>query len=152
MMPSGTYPSSWNEIADLVEQEAGYRCVRCGHPAESPGIRIPCDRRCDPARHPGGLNDGKQRVLTIQHLTGQKNQNAWWNLAALCQVCHLKIQAKVVMDRPWAWLPHSEWFRPYVAGFYAYKYLGQDLSKEEALDRLEELLALERITQTEVTL
>lgn len=45
--------------------------------------------------------------------------NRWWNLGALCQRCHLRIQGKVVMERPWLW-EHSEWFRPYVAGYYAY--------------------------------
>ena len=40
---------------------------------------------------------------------------------------------------------HSEWFKPYVAGFYAWKYLGVDLSRDEVLSRLDELLDLERV-------
>ena len=43
----------------------------------------------------------------------------WWNLAALCQRCHLRIQAKVVVSRIWMF-EHSEWFKPYVAGRYMY--------------------------------
>ena len=38
-----------------------------------------------------------------------------------------------------ALLPPSEWFRPYVAGFYAWL-LGEDLSRPEVEARLEELL------------
>ena len=142
MKGTGDYPSNWKELADRLKAEAGHRCVRCGHPGEKPGERIPCDDHCDPRRHPGGLNDGRQRVLTIHHLTGDKGLNLWWNLAPLCQVCHLQIQGKVVMDRMW-FLEHSEWFKPFAAGYYAYKYLGLQLSREEVEDRLEELLALE---------
>jgi hypothetical protein len=86
----------------------------------------------------------KQRVLTVHHLDGQKWNLRWWNLVALCQVCHLIIQAKVVMDRPWSMLEHSEWFKPYVAGFYAHKYLKEAICREEAEARMEELLALEK--------
>ena len=38
--------------------------------------------------------------------------------------------------------------RPYAAGFYAFKYLGEDLGREEVIQRLPALLALEhRFTQ-----
>jgi hypothetical protein len=40
---------------------------------------------------------------------------------------------------------HSEWFKPYVAGFYAWRYLDEDVSREEAVARLNELLGLERV-------
>jgi hypothetical protein len=72
------------------------------------------------------------------------SNSSWWNLLPLCQKCHLSIQARVVLDRPWVMAEHSEWFKPYAAGFYAQKYLGQELSREEAVARLDELLALER--------
>lgn len=36
------------------------------------------------------------------------------------------------------------WFKPYAAGFYAYKYLGLELSREEASARMDELLMVER--------
>jgi hypothetical protein len=138
------YPENWDEIATAVKEEAGWRCVRCGHPHELPAERILCDEQCDARRHKGGLNDGKQRVLTVHHLDGQKDNCAWWNLTALCQVCHLVIQAKVDMWRPWAFLEHSDWFKPYVAGWYAWRYLGQDLERDEVEERMDELLALER--------
>lgn len=87
------------------------------------------------------------RVLTVHHLDEDKLNCRWWNLVALCQRCHLRMQRAVVMDRVYHY-EHSEWFRPYAAGFYAWKYLGEDLEREETLNRLPELLALEhRFTQ-----
>jgi hypothetical protein len=138
------YPANWKEIASEVKAAAGWRCVRCGHPHEHPGHHEPCDEHCDASRHPGGLNDGRQRVLTVHHLDGDKANVRWWNLAALCQVCHLQIQAKVSMEQVWP-LEHSEWFLPYAAGWYAWKYLGLDLSRQEAERRMDELLALELV-------
>lgn len=87
------------------------------------------------------------RVLTVHHLDEDKMNCRWWNLAALCQRCHLRMQRGVVMGRPYHF-EHSEWFKPYAAGFYAWKYLGEELKREEALKRLPDLLALEhRFTQ-----
>lgn len=84
------------------------------------------------------------RVLTVHHLDGNKANCRWWNLVALCQRCHLAIQGKVVMARVWPW-EHSDWFKPYVAGFYASAYLKEELSREQVEARLDELLALERM-------
>lgn len=113
-----SYPDDWDRIAREVKDRAGWRCVRCGHPAEAAKLRAPCDEHCDPDRHPGGLNDGRQRILTVHHLDGDKSNCAWWNLTALCQVCHLHIQGKVQMDRTYVF-EHSDWFKPYVGGYYA---------------------------------
>ncbi len=120
MKGTGEYPSDWATIAERVKQDAGWRCVRCGHPHDI----------------------ARRRVLTIHHLNLRKDDSAWFNLAPLCQACHLSIQGRVVLDRPWIF-EHSEWFRPYVAGHYARKYLGVDLSREEVETRMDELLALE---------
>lgn len=136
------YPPDWPEIARRVKEEANWRCVRCGHPAENPKTRIACDERCDASRHTAGLNDGKQRVLTVHHLNGDKADVRWWNLVALCQVCHLRIQGKVIMGRAWL-LPHSEWFRPYVAGWYASYFCGEELTREEVERQIPELLELQ---------
>ena len=119
----GVYPPDWKPIRDAVREEAGHVCIRCGSP------HLP--------------KEGY--ALTVHHLDCDKSNCRWWNLAALCQRCHLKIQCRVVMERPWVLTEHSEWFRPYVAGFYAWKYLGQDLSRAEVMARLDELLALEPI-------
>lgn len=165
------YPLAWHHgtpaIKDLVRDQAGSRCVRCGHPyAKGTGEWSPCDERCthdgpcrwthEGAAHeisgpatltrlglawPGSL-EAQWRILTVHHLNGDKADCRWWNLAALCQRCHLSVQGRVQMERVWPW-EHSEWFRPYAAGWYAWSYLGEDLTREEAEGRLDELLALE---------
>lgn len=84
------------------------------------------------------------RIGTVHHLDGDKANCAWWNLLALCQRCHLTIQAKVNPQQPYM-LEHEEWFKAYVAGFYAKKYEGLDLTREEVMGRLDQLLAHERI-------
>lgn len=86
--------------------------------------------------------EAQWRILTVHHLNGIKYDCRWWNLVSLCQRCHLTIQGKVYMERPWV-KPHSEWFKPFVAGFYAWKYLDLELTQEETLARLDELLGLE---------
>jgi hypothetical protein len=83
------------------------------------------------------------RILTVHHLDGDKANCRWWNLAALCQRCHLTIQGRVQLHRVWPW-EHSDWFKPYAAGWYARSYLAEDLDREEVDARLDELLALER--------
>lgn len=172
------YPRAWRfgdpPIKDLVREQAGHRCVRCGHPyrtGESPPEWSPCDEQCThrgPYRYRHGPDDewfithedepwigeagtgpevgleieAQWRVLTVHHLNGVKADCRWWNLVALCQRCHLQIQGKVVMNRVWPH-EHSDWFRPYVAGYYAWRYLGQEIGREEAEARVDELLGLE---------
>lgn len=87
--------------------------------------------------------EAEYRILTVHHLNGVKADLRWWNLAALCQRCHLQIQGRVQMERVWPW-EHSPWFRIHAAGWYAFAYLDEDLSRDEALARMDELLALER--------
>lgn len=87
--------------------------------------------------------EAQWRILTVHHLNGVKADCRWWNLAALCQRCHLVIQGKVVMNRVYPF-EHTEWFKPYAAGFYASAYLGEELTREQAIARQDELLALER--------
>jgi hypothetical protein len=82
------------------------------------------------------------RVLTVHHLDGVKGNCRWFNLVALCQRCHLTVQGRVRMERVYPW-PHSAWFRPYVAGYYAWTYLGEDLDRQAVEARMDELLGLE---------
>lgn len=159
------YPVAWHEtVKHVVREEAGFRCVRCRHPYVSrAGKWSSCDKQCEHGSDdmrwlnrmgkwttvPMNIDAdcGAQaawRILTVHHLNGRKFDLRWWNLVALCQRCHLQIQGKVQMERVWAW-EHSEWFKPYAAGWYAYAYLGEDLTRDEAMDRIEELLALERV-------
>jgi hypothetical protein len=163
-------------IKDHAREQAGHRCVRCGHPYSSgehgTGEWSPCDDSCThagPVRYRfsdeawcdfgGAARDGWRsdqfahalagadvqalwRILTVHHLDGDKANCRWWNLAALCQRCHLEIQGRVKMKQLYVH-PHTDWFKPFAAGYYAHTYLQQDLTREETLARLGELLALE---------
>jgi 5-methylcytosine-specific restriction endonuclease McrA len=151
------------------------RCLHPYRPWEARGEWTPCDDQCthrtggalrvhtadgdfhhETGSYPLELLEGPDvarveaqwRILTVHHLrtgTEAKRDLRWWNLAALCQRCHLTIQGKVQMDRVWPW-PHTPWFRPYAAGFYAWRYLGLELTRFETMQRLDELLALESMT------
>jgi hypothetical protein len=112
----GAYSDDWSAVATAAKEAAGWKCVRCGHEHD---------------RDSG-------HVLTIHHLDGDKSNNAWWNLAALCQRCHLHIQGKVIMERPYMF-EHSEWFRPYVAGYYAAQH-GHPDDRDWVLENIEALL------------
>jgi len=111
----GQYADNGKEVRRAAREAAGNKCVRC----KSPSV-------------PG-------RILTTHHFDGDKSNDAWWNLMALCQVCHLQVQAKVDPAVPF-FFEHSDWAKPYVAGFYAKKYEGRDITREEAMERLDELL------------
>ena len=113
------YPDNWTEIARAVKDAAGWRCVRCGHQHD------PKNGYC----------------LTVHHLDLDPQNCRWWNLPALCQRCHLEIQGKVIMERPWIF-EHSDWFKPYAAGYYAFTMLGENLSRAEVEARLDEIFAV----------
>lgn len=115
---SGEYPPNWKEIATQVKDAANWTCVRCQHPHD--------------------VKAG--RMLTVHHLDGNKSNCAWWNLAPLCQACHLRIQAKVIMARQW-YLPHTPWFRPYAAGYYA-SLNGFPTDREYVMENMDRLLAI----------
>lgn len=115
---TGEYPPDWAEIAFKVKADANWKCVRCGH-----------------------LHDPiSGYALTVHHLDMNPSNCAWWNIPALCQRCHLSIQGRVVMERTWM-LPHSEWFKPYVAGYYAHQ-LGMLEDRQHVLDNMDVLIAL----------
>lgn len=86
--------------------------------------------------------EAKWRILTVHHFDGDKANDAWWNLMSLCQRCHLQIQGKVDPRIPY-FFEHSEWAKPYIAGFYGRKYEGRNLTRVEVMDRLDDLLAYE---------
>lgn len=131
----GEYPPEWGVLADAVERAADNRCIRCFHPkGDTFAGRAPCDERC---AHP---QNGKMRILTVHHLDGDKANLHWWNLLALCQVCHLQIQGKVIPERQYLW-EHKDWFKPYVAGFYAAQ-VGILASRAEIEASLDHFLAL----------
>lgn len=109
---SGEYPNNWDQIATAIKTLADWRCERCGHPHDPKG-EIPCDDLCDMKyKHP----KGKGRMLTVHHLDGNKSNCTAWNLAALCQACHLQIQVKVNLDQMWIG-EHSRWFMSHLFGY-----------------------------------
>lgn len=118
----GEYTPDWPEIADRVRQEADNKCIRCGHEHDAPN----------------------GYALTAHHFDGNKSNNAWWNLMALCQRCHLRVQGRVNPEI-FYFLEHAEWAKPYIAGFYAKKYECRLITRAEAVERMDVLLAYERI-------
>jgi hypothetical protein len=114
----GAYPKDWKTLSNQIKEEAGWRCIRCGHVHD----------------HKAGY------TLTVHHLDNDKSNLRHWNLVPLCQRCHLHIQSKVRMERVWMF-EHSEWFRPYVAGYYAYQN-GLPDDRESVTARMDEYLAL----------
>ena len=97
----GDYPDDWPEITLAVKTAAGWRCVRCGHPHDV----------------------AAGYMLTTHHLDMNKANVAWWNLAALCQRCHLSIQARVDFHQFYM-LSHSLWLRPYLDGWDQFRETG----------------------------
>jgi len=91
------YPQDWKKIAAKIKTDAQWKCERCRHD------------HCVTSGH----------VLTVHHLDGNKANCADWNLAALCQRCHLKVQSRTVMHQ--LFMPEildvSEWFKPHLEGY-----------------------------------
>lgn len=170
---TGEYPADWKQISDATWAAAGHRCIRCAHPyrkgEHGKGEWSPCDHRCthqgpvatipyegaapvpvECHRTAGKLfTSGYEvfaqwRIGTVHHLDGDKSNCRWWNLLALCQRCHLQVQTRVNPQQPYM-LEHSDWFKPYVAAFYAWKYEGREVTREQACADIDRLLALERI-------
>lgn len=92
-----TYPEDWPKIANRIKEKAGWTCERCHRD-----------------------NDfASGYVLTVHHLDGNKANCEDWNLAALCQRCHLAIQGRIKMDQLFmeGILPVSDWFKPHLEGY-----------------------------------
>lgn len=165
------YPPEWPDLAKQYKDESAWRCVRCGHPHETtwknppadPSKASQCDDGCN--HHYHRLNEGllrlqfqgglykvtpqqigfvPQRVLTVHHLDGDKENCRWWNCPPLCQKCHLEVQAKVTMAQQYLG-EHSEWFKPYLAGYLAFHVLGEDFTRAKIEELLPDLLALEGV-------
>jgi 5-methylcytosine-specific restriction endonuclease McrA len=97
------YPADWPAIALRIKNAANWNCERCGY-------------------HNDYLTG---HVLTVHHLDGNKLNSADWNLAALCQKCHLTIQGRIKMDQMFFGeiLDVSPWFRPHLEGYLKSKNL-----------------------------
>jgi hypothetical protein len=90
---SGAYPPEWPAVAWLVKTAASWRCERCRT-----------------------LHGAVPHVLTVHHLDGDKANLEHWNLAALCQRCHLQVQARVAFYQDWPF-PHTAWMARHVADY-----------------------------------
>ena len=122
-VPGSAYPADWSEIAKRVKDASAWKCIRCGVAH-------------DPPLH----------VLTVHHMDMSPDHSGpewWFNLASLCARCHLSVQGRVNLDRPWVMAEHSEWAKPLMAGHYARKYRGLFLTRPEVMARMDELLGLE---------
>lgn len=71
-MQTGNYPPNWDEIATTIKNQAGWRCEHCAHPHDI----------------------AAGYMLTVHHLDMNPANCAYENLVALCQRCHLSIQAR----------------------------------------------------------
>jgi hypothetical protein len=132
----------WSACDDRCEHGMPARCE--AHPFSSLGVNTTTGGLIRDAQAQGvdRIIEAQWRILTVHHADGDKANLAWWNLLALCQRCHLEIQAKVVMERVYPH-EHTDWFKPFVAGYYAQVYLGETLTRQQVEDRLDELLGLE---------
>jgi len=82
---SNGYPLAWNSglIQADIYARAGWRCEHCG-------MQFPegSTKACDSRRR-----DGLPMILTVHHLDGVPSNGDYTNLVALCQRCHLHVQA-----------------------------------------------------------
>lgn len=104
-----SYPANWKQIAFGIKARNLWKCERCGH----------------------ANNRETGHVLTVHHLDGNKANCADWNLAALCQRCHLSIQGRVKMDQLFfiGIIQVSDWFKPHYEGYLKSHYEGYLKSK-----------------------
>jgi hypothetical protein len=110
----GDYPPDWDLLADETKKAAGYHCIQCGYPSI------------------------KRHILTVHHLDMNPANNAWWNRAPLCQVCHLSVQARIDVRQSWMFEPPN-WIKLYLAGRYAFLQ-GLPDDRDYVTEHLEELL------------
>jgi len=93
------YPDDWDEIALHIKEKQGWRCEQCHH------IHDPVNGY----------------TLTVHHLDHNKANCAEWNLAALCQRCHLhteRIRFEMLINQPDLFTGQvPEWLKPHIAGF-----------------------------------
>ena len=68
------YPEDWKEIRQTILERAENKCELCGAENYKPHWKT-----------------GNKVILTIAHIDQDRENNKEWNLLALCQRCHLKI-------------------------------------------------------------
>ncbi len=102
------YPADWDQVATRIKIEAGWRCESCGHPHDPP----------------------TGYTLTVHHLVPVKAFCEPFNLVALCQRCHLRLQPDpTVLMQTWLLKP-PEWLKWRLASFQEWR----ESAREEARD------------------
>jgi len=92
---TGAYPPEWPKTAKKVKEANGWKCERCGRPND----------------YENGY------TLTVHHLDGNKWNLELWNLAALCQRCHLSVQGTVDFYTDTLSGVHREWMAKHIQGY-----------------------------------
>ena len=125
---SGRYPPEWVDVARKIKEMNNWKCERCG------------------VRNNEDEPDGT--MLTVHHLDGNKFNLEYWNLAALCQRCHLRVQARVdflhiplvwdwVMNRGSLLSTHSYWMSKHIKDYNLWAWLNDKprMPLEKIIDR-----------------
>ena len=99
------YAQDWPEISHRKREAAGWKCEWCGVRGGAWGYRDDAGKFQECPREGFGPDYGRppfwfgarriiQIVLTVAHIDHQPENNEWSNLAALCQRCHLRHDAR----------------------------------------------------------
>lgn len=77
------YTKDWQDVADYIKHLAHWKCENCGQKdSDENGCR-----------------------LTVHHIDMDKSNNSYLNLVALCQRCHLSIQARFTINQQYLFSP-----------------------------------------------
>lgn len=68
------YPANWDDTAQKIKEDAGWKCEKC----------------CRQCRFPGEEFDTHRRTLTVAHINHVEMDCRDENLVALCPCCHLE--------------------------------------------------------------
>lgn len=98
-MVRNKYPDDWEQIAMARKNAERWKCERCG----TPDSKNPKDGHC----------------LTVHHLVSDPMLCEDWNLAVLCQKCHLKMQHVNLFQR--FMFEVSDWMQWHLEGFMGWK-------------------------------
>jgi len=114
---SGIYPPNWEAIAYRIKEINHWCCERCHHKHDSPTYF----------------------TLTVHHLDGNKGNIEDWNLAALCQRCHLHIEQfslealLLIYDSPGIFGNNEPWLASHIAGIKEAVLFGVSPARGEAI-------------------
>ncbi len=94
-MPDGEYPENWSWISLRIKQRAEWRCECTGECGLHRGKR--CSERDG---HDAVFASGAV-VLTVAHRNHYPPDCRDENLLALCNTCHLRMDAVLHMEHAW---------------------------------------------------